>query len=128
MTSTELSWNFFGNRKVRPYSFALSLASSVLVWSLLSESAVGAVLDGVHGKIIGLVSALTVVLLFAGFWMRSDRMMANGLLLSTGVWSTATVTILFDVGVVPSMLLAGCWAIASAGAWLLEIAETRKRD
>ena len=59
MTTTDgrtLPWRVVG-RAVRPYAFAVSLATSVSVWSVATDRAVGALLDGLPGAVIAAASA-----------------------------------------------------------------------
>ena len=115
-----LPWTFL-RRQVRPYSLAVSLACAVVVVSMLTESGVGERLDEGWGHVIGAAALVTVGLLWAGWWARSKRLMDHGLLLSTAVWA-AVATVVFVEGVSwPSASLSVCWAVASAGAWLLEV-------
>jgi len=86
MTDTDLPWRLFG-RLIRPYALAVSLATLVIVWSTTTESAVGQLLDEAPGHMVGTVAALAVALLWAGWWMRSDRLMRAGLIWTTGVWA-----------------------------------------
>ncbi len=121
MTDTDLPWLIFG-RKMRPFSFALSISTSVITWSIFSGNTLGKFLDAAPGQFVGVIGVIAVLLLMAGWWARSDRLMTVGLLFSAGVWTTITAitgleTSFFGV----STMLAGCWAVASAGAWLLEV-------
>lgn len=121
MTDTDLPWLIFG-RKMRPYSFALSIATGVITWSIFSGNTIGKLLDAAPGQFAGFIGLATVLLLVGGFWFRSDRLMTVGLLLSAGLWSTITVITGMEIGFMAvSTMMAGCWAIASAGAWLLEV-------
>jgi len=87
MADTELPWRIFG-RLIRPYALAVSLATLVIVWSIATEAAVGQLLDGPPGRIVvAAAAALAVALLWAGWWMRSDRLMRAGLIWTTGVWA-----------------------------------------
>lgn len=121
MTDTDLPWLIFG-RKMRPYSFALSIATGVITWSIFSGNTIGQLLDATPGQFAGVVGVFTVLLLVCGFWFRSDRLMTIGLLLSAGLWTTVTVITGMEIGFFSvSTMMAGCWAVASGGAWLLEI-------
>lgn len=121
MTDTELPWTIFG-RKMRPFSLALALSTLVISYATLRGVAVGVGLDGNSGKIVGVVGILSVLMLFAGFWFRSDKWMTRGLLFSTGVWASTAAFLALDIGITAvSSLSAACWGIAAAGAWLLEV-------
>lgn len=121
MTDTDLPWLIFG-RRMRPYSFALSISTSVITWSIFAGSTIGQLLDATLGQFAGIVGIVTVLLLIGGFWFRSDRLMTIGLLLSAGLWTTITMITGMEIGFFAvSTMMAGCWAVASGGAWLLEI-------
>lgn len=122
MARTELPWLLLG-RKTRPFSLAVSLADLVVAWSLLIErSGPGEVLDRpMPGTLVGAMAALAAVLLWAGFWRRSDRLMQDGLLCSVFVWGSRAGAIAFTTGALDqSVLLSACWVIAAGGAYLLE--------
>ena len=126
MTDTTLPWRILG-RIIRPYALAVSLATLVVVWSVTTDSAVGELLDGAPGHMVGTAAALSVALLWAGWWARSDRLMRWGLFVTTGVWAAVGTVLALDIGAQPSMWLAWCWAVASGGAWLLETSDVDAR-
>lgn len=120
MTDTELPWRIFG-RLIRPYALAVSLATGIIAYACAASVAVGQLLDGPPGRIVAAAAAAAVALLWAGWWARSDRLMRWGLFTTTGVWTAVWMVLSLDIGfgaVLP--MLAGCWAVASGGAWLLE--------
>lgn len=119
MTDTQLRRGLAG-RTVRPYAFAVSLATLVIAYATVANVAVGDLLDGPPGDIIGAAAIATVAALWWGWWARSDRWMIRGLLWSTGVWTGVGVVLSAEGGAWVSALLAWCWVIASGGAWLLE--------
>ncbi len=120
MTDTDLPWRLFG-RLIRPYALAVSLATLVIVWSIATEAAVGQLLNGPPGRIVAAAAAAAVALLWAGWLARSDASMRWGLFWTTGVWAAVWMVLSLDIGFGSvSAMLAGCWAIASGGAWLLE--------
>ena len=122
-----LPWLMFG-RAVRPYAFAVSLATTVSVWSVSTDRAVGELLDGLPGAVIAAYGVLAVVALWAGFWARRDAWMRLGLLMSAGYWASVGAVVLLEPGVgVVSGWLAWCWVVASGGAWLLEEIDVRRR-
>ena len=126
MPDTNLPWRLFG-RLLRPYAFAVSLATAVVVWSTVAGLAVGELLDATPGHIIAAAAAVSVALLWLGWWARSDQLMRWGLFWTTGVWSAVAGILALDIGALaPSTLLAACWAVASGGAWLLEATDSRR--
>ena len=121
-----LPWRVL-NRAVRPYAFAVSLATTVSVWSVSTDRAVGQLLDGWPGAVIAAYGVLAVLLLWAGFWARRDPWMRAGLLASAGYWTAVGMVVLLEPGVsLVSGWLALCWVVASGGAWLLEQIDLRR--
>ena len=116
------------DRAVRPYALAVSLATSVSVWSVSTDRAVGQLLDGWPGAVIAAYGVISVALLWAGFWARRDAWMRTGLLASAGYWAAVGAVIIMEPGVsLVSGWLAWCWVVASGGAWLLEQVDRRRR-
>ena len=111
-------------RALRPYSLAVSLATMVLAYAVLAGVAVGQSLDGPLGKAFGVAALVTAFWLVAGWWAQQDRWMVRGLLWSAALWFGVSGMILTEAGPLSvSGLLAGCWGVASGGAWLLEVSE-----
>ena len=120
MSDTHLSWQLWG-RKVRPYVLAVSLSTAVIAYACLTGIAVGRLLDGATGIIVGAAAVVTVLALWWGWLASSERWMFRGLLWSAGVWAAVTTILATDVGIVNvNTLLSAAWVIASGGAWLLE--------
>lgn len=130
MSDTELPWKFLG-RKVRPYAFAVTFVCIVLTVALLvTGDDVGNVLDNdenvaghfnLVGYTIGVTAMLAGIFLIAGWWLRSDRFMRWGLLVSAFMFATRAAFLFMDLGWhhVPGWISLG-WVLASGGAWLLE--------
>ena len=115
-----LRWQVL-DRAIRPYAFAVALATAVIFWTVAANTGIGTLLDGWAGDVIGVFAAVSVTLLFYGFWARSEATMRWGLLLTTGVWAAVGTVLILDIGFfTPSALLAVCWMIGSIGAWMLE--------
>lgn len=122
-----LPWRILG-RAVRPYAFAVSLATTVSIWSVSTDRAVGELLDGWPGAVIAAYGVVAVMLLWLGFWARRDRWMRWGLLASAGYWAAVGAVVMLEPGVaLISAWLAWCWTAASGGAWLLEEIDVRRR-
>ena len=122
-----LPWRVL-HRTVRPYALAVSLATSVSVWSVSTDRAVGELLDGWPGAIIAAYGVIAALLLWAGFWASRDTWMRAGLLASAGYWAAVGAVVLLEPGVpLVSGWLALCWMVASGGAWLLERVDLRAR-
>lgn len=128
MSDTNLPWMLFG-RKIRPYSFAVSIASLVIVFGLLiKQDDSGDVLDHtLAGYIIGGTALTSVFLLWGGYIVRSDRWMQYGLLLSTGFFMGRWMFLSLDGSFTKvNAMLSFCWAIASGGAYLIEVVSHRR--
>lgn len=120
MSSTDLPWQLWG-RKVRPYVLAVSISTAVIAWACLAGIAVGRLLDGATGIIVGTVAVITVAALWWGWLAKSEAWMLRGLLWSAGVWAAITTILTADVGLINvNTLLSAAWVLASGGAWLLE--------
>ena len=120
MSSTDLPWQLWG-RRVRPYALAVSISTAVIAWACLAGIAVGRLLDGATGIIVGTVAVITVAALWWGWLAKSEAWMLRGLLWAAGVWAAVTTILATDVGIVNvNTLLSAAWVIASGGAWLLE--------
>lgn len=107
-------------RAVRPYALAVSLATAVIAYAVATDVAVGVLLDRWPGHIIGVMAAATVVMLWGGWWGRSEAWLRRGLFWSAGVWAGVAMVLTIDGAAPVSAALAWCWMIASGGAWLLE--------
>ena len=121
MTSTELPWQVWG-RKIRPYAFAVSMASAVVAYAILvRHNDAGSHLESGSGVLVGWAAAAAVLLLWWGWWAQSDRTMRAGLLLTAGVFAARAAIVWLDQGTVgAAWLLSVAWCVASGGAWLLE--------
>ena len=127
MTGGELGRRVVG-RRVQPYAFAVSLATAVVSAAVLVDAAVGLLLDTWPGELLGVLGVGTVVCLWWGWWAQSEVWLRRGLLWSAGVWSGVGLVLAVEGGAWVSALLAWCWAVASAGAWLLEVDVGPGRD
>mgnify|MGYP007044011943 CR=1 FL=1 len=123
MADTNLPWLLLG-RRVRPYAIALSLACASVAYSLLIRgSDIGDALDKtIGGYIIGSAALICIFFFWVGFWIKSDALMRHGLLIASGVFAARWMVLTLDDHLLAlTGLLSGCWAIASAGAYLLEV-------
>lgn len=117
MTRTELPWLLMG-RLVRPFPLAASLACLLTSINILSGSSVWG--DGDTLSLAAAVAGIAgFVLLWVGFWARSTVAMQHGLMVTAVLFSARAATIWME-GNVLTALLAWCWTLAAAGAWLLE--------
>ena len=103
-----LPWRVF-DRVIRPFSFAVSLATFVLTLGIATDNTVGASLDsGLGGVVIVAASFTTTALLWWGWWAKSTSLMAHGLLLAAAVWAAAGYVILLEGASWVSKCLALC--------------------
>jgi hypothetical protein len=115
------------HRAVQPYAFAISLYTGMLTYFVLSDQAIGQLLDGPIGEFIGVAAAVTTGLLWWGWWAYNNKAMTHGLLLSAATIAAISGSIFAENGLTsPSAWLAVPLVIASAGAWLLEITDDRE--
>ena len=121
MTSTELPWQVRG-RKIRPYAFAVSLASAVVAYAILvRHDDAGSHLESGSGVIVGWAALAAVLLLWWGWWTQSERAMRGGLLITAGVFAARAAIVSMEGGPgTIATLLSVAWCVASGGAWLLE--------
>lgn len=119
MARTELPWLVLG-RKVRPYAFAVSLATAILALTILTGSSVWGDGGDPWSLMAAALAALSTVLLWAGFWVPSNALMQHGLILSAVVFAVRGTYI----GLVGdnwwTAALSWAWTVGSGGAWLLE--------
>ena len=116
-----LPWRAF-DRAIRPFSFAISLATFVLTLGIATGTTVGVSLDsGLGGIVVVVASFVTTALLWWGWWAKSTSLMTHGLLLAAAVWAAAGYVILLEGVSWVSGLVALCWSVAAAGSWLLEV-------
>ena len=120
----ELDTLFWG-RPVRPFHLAVTIATAVIAWTLLTTTPLQVwPHTAVHA--VGALAGVGAVSLLVGWWWRSERFAEWGLLLATGVWaSRAVYAALSGEGLLivdqwPSVLLSLAWAVGAGGAYLLE--------
>ena len=117
MSDTHLRRRLWG-RKVRPYALAVSIATGVIAWACLTGIAVGRLLHGATGIIVGTVAVITVAALWWGWLAKSEAWMLRGLLWAAGAWAAVTTILAVDVGATNvNTLLAACFVVMSGGAW-----------
>ena len=128
MASTELPWQVWG-RKIRPYAFAVSMASAVVAYAILvrhdailvRHDDAGSHLESGSCLIVGWAALAACLLLWHGWWAQSDRTMRAGLLITAGVFAARAAIVFMEGGAgTIAALLSVAWCVASGGAWLLE--------
>lgn len=116
----------FLDRPIRPFHFAVMLATStiaVLLW-IPSETIDG--WEGPGSHVLAVAATNSALLLFVGWWFRNEWAAEWGLLLAVGVWVARAFYVLSTGGesgvIVPwaSATLSIAWAIGAGGAYLLE--------
>lgn len=110
-------------RPIKPFSFALMLSMLGAAWYFILYIDT---LDHVP-LMIGVVSAVSGTLLFAGWWWRHINIHLWGLVLAAGAWTSMT----FCLFTVDHQYLSGwsalCWLVAIIGAWGIERDEREER-
>jgi hypothetical protein len=124
----ELNTLFLG-RRVRPFHLAVTIATAVVAWTLHTP---GSWAPDDPAQILTYAAAVSATALTVGWWFRSDRAAAFGLLLATGVWASRAVYAALTTGTGvfagnpwASVALSVAWTIGAGGAYLLERAEAR---
>lgn len=113
-------------RKIRPFSLALFISTTVVVYQyeILEQGPGNQGLD-----VFETVFATTaVVCLFFGWLLRNDDLHEWGLVLAAGVWSMRMSLYFLEQG--PGAMgawLSMAWVIAAVGAWALEAYDHRWR-
>ena len=122
-----LPWRI-ANRVVKPYALAVSFSTFVVSFSILNHVAVGQLLKGPLGHMIGAAGFADVLLLLAGWWFQREDWMAKGLFITIGVWASVWAIVMYDTALTNvSGWLAFAWSLASGGAWLLEVLDAERR-
>lgn len=121
----ELPWKILG-RRIRPFSFALMLATLVAAVEFAqAETGPG---SGLTEAFAGGFGYLAVTLLLLGWITVNDDLHDWGLLVAAGVWG-GRATLFFldsefdDVGAYLSV----CWAVGALGAYALERYDHKSR-
>jgi hypothetical protein len=117
----------FLGRPIKPLAFAIAMSMATLFWYNIVLNT-GAFHAGIIGDLVGAVAGASCVLLFAGWWVRSESVEQLGLLFATGVWITRTFFIGFldgfsEIGV----WLSACWALVVAATYFLEVTRNDRR-
>lgn len=116
------------SRLIHPVALGVSLYTGILAFAILTNAALGRLLDGPIGEAIGLVCAAATAALWWGWWARRRDWLQRGLSWATaGIAATAT-TVIVDVGWGSvSAWLSVPVAIIACGSWLLERADPAGR-
>lgn len=115
-------------RTVKPYAFAVSFATFIVSYAIVTQQAIGHLLDTFPGQLIGVAGFASVLLLWAGWWGQREDWMTHGLFVTVGVWSSVWAIVMYDTSVTNvSGWMAFAWSMASGGAWLLEVLDRDRR-
>lgn len=117
------------HRAVKPLSFWVSIYTFLLALMILSDQAIGKLLDGPIGDGVGLAAAAATVLLWVGWWGQRHATMCHGLLLAASVISAVIATVFAEYGLVNwSAWLSVPVAGLCASAWYLEVSDPPAGD
>lgn len=113
-------------RVIMPMSLGCAGWTAYNAWVILTGQGLGSLLSGPVGMLLGVVSALTSVLLVAGWVMHRSDWMRHGILLtacllgatSITVWSTSGIGLIGGGYNVP-------WLAMCAVAWLIEVRDVQ---
>lgn len=130
MSDTNLLWKFMG-RQIRPYAFGVAyLCALIFIFNVFVGEGIGTLFDdqSMLGLTFGMTAFMCFIFLVTGWWIRSDKLMRWGLLLSCGLFSARAAFIFLDIGLaqLPGWISIGI-VLMSGGAWLLERDANRGR-
>jgi hypothetical protein len=120
----ELRGLFLG-RPIRPFHFAVTIATTVIAVALLETGTMDWFPHSVV-HVVGAFSLMASVFLSYGWWFRNDTAAEWGLLIACGVWvSRAFYALIGGEGLLianqwTSFFLSIAWAVGAGGAYLLE--------
>jgi hypothetical protein len=119
----ELPFQIF-NRRIRPFSLALLIATIVVVYQYeIMEQG-----PGPHGfdVVETMFASFAVCLLFFGWLLKNDAVHEWGLVLAAGVWAARMSLYVLDQGWSSiGVWLSLSWFIGAFGAWMLEAYDHR---
>lgn len=114
-------------RPIKPLVFAIAMSMTTIFWFNIVERE-GLLVPSVAGNIIGYCAGASAVLLFAAWWIRSQRLSETGLLLAVGVLVARTsLILLLDDWHTYSFFFSLSWCVASIGAYLFEVFDPEER-
>lgn len=120
MTGGDLSKVEFLGRPIKPLAFAIMLSVATVFWFNIVLNG-DILVDTFWGDIVGVAAGASCVLLFAGWWARSQRLAEYGLVLASGTWMARLFTVIFLQGWgFYGVYLSIAWTLACVGAYLLE--------
>jgi hypothetical protein len=110
----------FMGRPIKPLALALSLSMATIFWFNIVANE-GILVETLAGDVVGYAAGASSLLLFIGWWVKSQLMAEVGLLMSAGVWvSRAALILILGDWNTASFFFSASWVIAAVGAYLLE--------
>lgn len=129
MTVWARRWSDFPlvrGRIVMPMSLGCAWWTAYNAWVVLSGQGLGSLLGGPLGRIIGVMSLATAVLLTAGWWARAMAWMRHGIILTACLLGATSVAVWASPGVGN---ISGGYNVGWMGmcglAWLIEVRDAR---
>lgn len=92
----------------------------VIFFAFFLESAVGAYLDGLSGKIIGIIALASVVLYVIGWARKQYNVFMLAIALSASVWLAVFTVLIIEGGAWVSAMVSLSWFVSAGGAWIVE--------
>lgn len=116
-------YRMFGDRPWKPYALGLVVVCfAVSIAIFTGQTALGHLLTGPVGIVVGIAAMGTAILLTVGWWRESQTMIERGLFLSIGVWGTNSALLTIDAGLWDILTwLAIPWLLVSSASWWLEV-------
>lgn len=119
----DLSWRFF-NRPFKPVALGISIIMIVLCISGIANT--GLLTTTIWGDIVSVLSGATALLLFVGWYTRSQRLAEIGLLSSTFVFVVVFSFLLLTVSTTQtSIWISLGYTVVAGGSYLLEKEDPR---
>lgn len=115
-------------RMVMPLALMTSMWAAFIAVSVPTNQAMGRLLSGPVGEIIGVAAASACLLLVCGWCARSMWALRQGLLLSACFSGGVTATLVAEFGPLSvSAWLASPWIVGCGLSWLIEVRDHRAR-
>lgn len=122
--STYLPWKIFG-RRVQPFATGITLSTMIIaIVGTVDSNNFFYAGGSLAGLVVTLSAYLASALMLIGWWAQRHTLLLHGLLFACWVWSAKSVGTLMTSGSLVNEfgVLSFAWAMAAAGAYLLEMA------
>lgn len=127
MTRGDIAGYQFLGRPIKPLALAIALSMATIFWFNIVEQT-GILVPTVAGNIVGYCAGASAVLLFGGWWAKSQVLAETGMLIASGVWISRAVFIgMLEEWYSYSFFFSVAWAMASVGSYLLESFDPQNR-